>query len=200
LRKCKKTTQGFSGIVYAQSDCRPAGFDFILCQPEAPNQSPLFQKGMNFMHKHIVMALFGVALLLGANLAQTPQTEAPNINGEWAGTWGVYSPAQGTTPPQNICKTLLARVERKDDVWLAHFEGDCGRPYKYAIKMEGRQAGKSVMFKGTVDLGPKDGGVFDWIGKANDKEFVGFFTSAGYTGTFALTRPESKPAAKEPKQ
>jgi hypothetical protein len=48
-------------------------------------------------------------------------------------------------------------------------------------------------------LGANDGGVFDWIGKANDKEFVGFFTSAGYTGTFALARPETKPEVKEQK-
>ena len=46
--------------------------------------------------------------------------------------------------------------------------------------MEGRQVGKAVMFKGTVDLGKNDGGVFDWIGRANDKEFIGFFTSAFY--------------------
>jgi hypothetical protein len=36
----------------------------------------------------------------------------------------------------------------------------------------------------------EDGGVFDWIGRANEKEFVGFFTSAHYTGTFNLSRPK----------
>ena len=54
--------------------------------------------------------------------------------------------------------------------------------------MEGRQVGNGVMFKGTTDLGAKDGGVFDWIGRATDKEFVGFFTSGYYTGVFSLTR------------
>jgi hypothetical protein len=126
--------------------------------------------------------------------AQTPASQsrdqAPDISGEWTGTWGIYNPAQGTTPPKDICKKLDAKVEQKDGVWNALFEGDCGRPYKYTIKMEGRQIGKSVMFKGTVDLGPKDGGIFDWIGRANDKDFLGFFTSAGYTGTFHLTRPK----------
>jgi len=34
-----------------------------------------------------------------------------------------------------------------------------------------------VLFKGTADLGPKDGGVYDWIGRATEKEFVGFYTS-----------------------
>ncbi len=118
---------------------------------------------------------------------QTP-TQPVDISGDWTGTWGVYSPAQGTTPPKDICKRLDAKVENKDGAWLATFEGDCGRPYKYKITMEGRQVGKAVMFKGTTDLGAQDGGVFDWIGRANEKEFVGFFTSAFYTGTFNLTR------------
>ena len=139
--------------------------------------------------------LLSCIFILTVGFAQTAQLEAPNIAGDWSGTWGIFSPAKGTTPPQDICKNLTAKVELKNGVWLAAFEGDCGRPYKYEIKMEGRQVGKVVMFKGTTDLGPKDGGVFDWIGRANDKEFVGFFTSAGYTGTFHLTRPP----AKEPK-
>jgi hypothetical protein len=146
------------------------------------------------------MALICFVLVtgLGIALAQTQgsqtsatKDQAPDIAGTWSGTWGVYNPAQGTTPPRDICKKLDAKVEQpKDRVWEAIFEGDCGRPYKYTIKMEGRQVGKAVMFKGTTDLGPKDGGVFDWIGRANDKEFIGFFTSANYTGTFNLSRPK----------
>jgi hypothetical protein len=54
--------------------------------------------------------------------------------------------------------------------------------------MEGRQVGKVVMFKGTTDLGAQDGGVYDWIGRANEKEFVGFYTSAYYTGVFSLEK------------
>ena len=145
------------------------------------------------MRNCIRLILLSCIFMVG--FAQTAQLEAPNIAGDWSGTWGIFSPAKGTTPPQDICKNLTAKVELKGGVWLAAFEGDCGRPYKYEIKMEGRQVGKAVMFKGTTDLGPKDGGVFDWIGRANEKEFVGFFTSAGYTGTFHLTRPP----AKEPK-
>ena len=132
-----------------------------------------------------------LTLAAGMALAQSTQTKppAPDISGEWTGTWASYSPAQGATPPKDLCKKLDAKVEVKDGVWLAVFEGDCGRPYKYSIKMEGRQMGKTVMFKGTTDLGEKDGGVFDWIGRANEKEFVGFFTSAYYTGVFSLARP-----------
>ena len=75
-------------------------------------------------------------------------------------------------------------------MWEATFEGDCGRPYKYSIKMEGRLVGNAVLFKGTVDLGPQDGGVYDWIGRATTNEFLGFYTSGASTGVFNLTRPK----------
>jgi hypothetical protein len=147
----------------------------------------------------LTLLIFALIACVCVAIAQPQNTEtqqtkdqakdqAPDVSGAWTGTWGVYSPAQGTTPPKEICKKLDAKVERKDNVWEATFEGDCGRPYKYMIKMEGRQVGKAVMFKGTVDLGKNDGGVFDWIGRANDKEFIGFFTSAFYTGTFNLSK------------
>ena len=129
---------------------------------------------------------FLVSIGLGQTTSQKPP--APDIAGAWTGTWSTYNPAQGAVPAKGICKSLECKVEYKDGVWQATFEGDCGRPYKYVIKMEGRQAGKAVMFKGTTDLGASDGGVFDWIGRATEKEFVGFFTSAFYTGVFSLSR------------
>ena len=112
----------------------------------------------------------------------------PNITGAWSGTWSAYNPARASTPPKEQCAKLTARIAQKGDLWEAVFEGDCGRPYKYTITMEGKQSGAVVMFKGSVDLGPKDGGVYDWIGRATDDEFVGFYTSAAYTGVFSLTR------------
>jgi len=112
----------------------------------------------------------------------------PNITGAWAGTWSAYNPARATAPPKELCAKLTATIAQKGGAWQAVFEGDCGRPYKYTITMEGRQAGSAVLFNGTADLGPKDGGVYDWIGRADDKEFVGFFTSGFYTGVFTLTK------------
>jgi hypothetical protein len=112
----------------------------------------------------------------------------PDIVGTWTGTWSSYSPARASTPPQEQCAQLSATIARKGDLWEAVFEGDCGRPYKYSISMEGRQAGGAVMFKGSADLGAQDGGVYDWIGRAVAGEFVGFYTSAGSTGVFTLTR------------
>ncbi|HKX28535.1 MAG TPA: hypothetical protein VJ302_12615 [Blastocatellia bacterium] len=138
------------------------------------------------------LSLFLFLSIIGIGLAQTPSSstkdQLPDVGGEWTGTWGAYNPAQGASPPKELCKNLNAKVEYKEGAWQAVFEGECGRPYKYTIKMEGRQVGKVVLFKGTTDLGAKDGGVYDWIGRANDKEFVGFYTSAYYTGTFNLSR------------
>ena len=145
------------------------------------------------MRNRTLFVLFSLLLAIGViGLAQTqnsqPKDAAPDVAGAWTGVWSSYNPAQGGSTPKDLCKNLTASVEQKDGVWQATFEGDCGRPYKYSIKMEGRQAGKVVLFKGTTDLGAQDGGVYDWIGRATDKEFVGFFTSAYYTGTFNLSR------------
>ena len=153
-----------------------------------PKEKAMSKRNSLLLSSFVMLVSIGVVAQTPS--PQTPQTkdQAPDIAGAWTGTWGVYNPAQGTTPPKDICKKLDAKVELKDGVYYAVFEGDCGRPYKYNIKMEGRLIGKAVMFKGTTDLGPKDGGVFDWIGRANEKEFIGFFTSASYTGTFNLSR------------
>jgi hypothetical protein len=56
--------------------------------------------------------------------------------------------------------------------------------------MQGRQSGDVVLFQGTADLGEKDGGVYDWIGRANEEEFIGFYTSQKHTGHFRLARPK----------
>lgn len=127
-----------------------------------------------------------------------PAAPPPAVAGAWTGDWGMYSPPpkSGEIPPAlkkmmypETCKLMDCKVEAlPNGKWQATFEGECGRPYKYTIKMEGRQAGNVVMFQGSADLGEKDGGVFDWIGRASDKEFIGFFTSKGYTGTFRLAR------------
>ena len=111
-----------------------------------------------------------------------------DISGNWSGTWSSYNPTQATSQPNVVCAKLDAKVAMVNGVWEASFEGDCGRPYKYAIKMEGRQTGNAVLFKGTADLGAADGGVYDWIGRATNTDFVGFYTNAFSTGVFTLKR------------
>jgi len=147
------------------------------------------------------LAALAVGLIPVARLAAPAHAQGakPAVEGKWTGTWGLYNPAQADKPspyPKAQMK-LDCAVEYKDGKWQATFEGECGKPYKYTIKMLGRQAGNIVLFQGTADLGPEDGGVFDWIGRATDKEFVGFYTCQKYTGTFTLARPkaEAKPAS-----
>ena len=114
----------------------------------------------------------------------------PKVGGNWTGTWGVSG------APKEYQQRLDCRVVALGaDQWEATFEGECGRPYKYTIQMLGTRAGDVVLFKGSADLGEKDGGVYDWIGRAAEDKFVGFYTSKKYTGTFEMTRSEEMPDA-----
>ena len=148
------------------------------------------------MCKTLFAALLGLGILVGwATEEQTEkmisvsavQDGAPAISGAWVGTWG----------PIGASKEKLQRLDCKAELqkpgkWEAVFWGDCGRPYRYEIKMLGRQSGDAVLFKGTVDLGEKDGGVYDWIGRATEGKFVGFYTSRKYVGMFELQRAPKK--------
>jgi hypothetical protein len=146
------------------------------------------------MRKHRLSLAFVVLVSTAGLVAQQRGAgPPPDIAGKWTGTWSSYNPAHATTPPKEQCAKLEADVVRKGDVYEATFTGDCGRPYKYTIAMEGRPSGGVVLFKGSADLGPKDGGVYDWIGRATDKEFVGFYTNAYYTGVFSLSRQPKAP-------
>ena len=132
-----------------------------------------------------------VCLNLGRADNPPPKADqkAPDVTGKWVGTWGPLDPkpkAGKDKAPDGMPMECVVTV--KDGTWSAVFEGECGRPYKYTVKMDGRQAGGAVLFKGTTDLGEKDGGVYDWIGRADDREFVGFYTSERYTGLFRLKR------------
>jgi hypothetical protein len=147
------------------------------------------------MKRSALLICFVMTAVLAA--AQTPRggrggrggpPQPLDIAGNWTGTWSNFNPAQATSQPNVVCAKLDAKVAMVNGVWEATFEGDCGRPYKYSIKMEGRQEGNAVLFKGTVDLGPADGGVYDWIGRANNSDFIGFYTNAFSTGLFTLKR------------
>jgi hypothetical protein len=135
----------------------------------------------------LLMALITAVHAQQGQRGRGPQAP-PDIAGQWSGTWSYFNPAQATTQPKEICKKLDATVVRNGETWVATFEGDCGRPYKYKISMDGRFVGGVVMFKGTVDLGAQDGGVFDWVGRATATEFVGFYTSAMATGFFDMKK------------
>ena len=136
-----------------------------------------------------VLLVLAVGISAGAQggRGQGPQGP-PEIVGKWTGTWTSFNPARDTEQPRELCKKLDAAVVKTGETWTATFEGDCGRPYTYKITLEGRLVANVVMFKGTVDLGAKDGGVYDWVGRAAGTEFIGFYTSSYATGYFNLKR------------
>ena len=158
------------------------------------------------MKRNRVLIAVALAVMVSAGWghAEDKQSKQPDVTGSWTGTWGIYSPPALDGEPAPAGKKEYTAQQRQmdcqvealpDGKWQATFEGECGRPYKYTVKMLGRQAGEAVLFQGSADLGEKDGGVFDWIGRATEKEFVGFFTSKGYTGTFRLARPKQASGA-----
>jgi len=136
-----------------------------------------------------VLMVAGLVSLNGApqGRGRGPQGP-PEITGKWTGTWSSFNPARSTEQPKEMCKQLDAEIVKNGETWTATFEGDCGRPYKYKISMSGRLSGGVVLFTGTADLGQQDGGVYDWVGRATNNEFIGFYTSAYATGFFNLTR------------
>jgi hypothetical protein len=145
------------------------------------------------MKNSLVPALVALVALAAAAWTHAadpaPAKLPPKVTGDWAGIWWDHPPASTAPKPMaKDCKQLVSAVVQKDDLWQATFEGECGRPYKFMVRMDGRQAGTAVLFKGTIDLGEENGGVFDWIGRATDTEFVGFFTSAKHVGEFRLER------------
>ena len=57
----------------------------------------------------------------------------------------------------------------------------------YTIAMEGRQVG-GVVIEGNRGSRWRNGGVYDWMGRTDNTEFIGYLPSAGYTGVFSVTR------------
>src|SRR5262249_49698246 len=107
--------------------------------------------------KILTLALLILAIrIVPSQGSDERQPSQPNVAGAWTGTWGQYPPEAGKNEKHKEPMRLDCIVVPKRDGWEATFEGECGRPYKYTIKMDGRQAGQVVLFKGTTDLGEKD--------------------------------------------
>src|SRR4051812_6056572 len=117
------------------------------------------------MQKRRLMGVCGVILpvaacaaalaLCGAGAAEDKPAEAPappDVSGAWTGIWTVNARG-GAAPGMRLDASV---VKKRGGKFEATFQGECGRPYKYTIKMEGRQAGKVVLFKGSANLGEQD--------------------------------------------
>src|SRR5947208_1115112 len=125
-----------------------------------------------------ILAILALVVTASLTLARPDEkANAGKVLGAWTGTWGPFAPFKEGEQPKPYTaaqRQIDCKVEMlKNGDWQATFEGECGRPYKYTIKMLGRQSGEAVLFKGTTDLGEKDGGVYDWIGRATETGFVG---------------------------
>jgi hypothetical protein len=132
----------------------------------------------------VIVACCALSLTRGETASSQPATDVPM---QWVGLWGAFDIEQGKMLDKDYCKRIECVIEHRDGQWHANFEGECGRPYKYSITMQGRAIDGVLMFEGTVDLGPEDGGVYDWIGRADGEHFVGFYTNAHTTGVFRMT-------------
>ena len=60
-------------------------------------------------------------------------------------------PGASFHPAAGAVRQVDGEHHPEGEVWEAVVEGDCGRPYKYTITMEGKLSGGAVMFKGAVD-------------------------------------------------
>lgn len=117
------------------------------------------------------------------------QPPAPHVEGRWTGQWQPSGAANASTARGQGRSEIVCAVEsRGGGIWHATFEGESGHAYKYSVEMRGRQEGDAVLFKGSADLGEQNGGVFDWLGRATEEQFVGYYSSAHYTGVFSLKR------------
>lgn len=80
------------------------------------------------MVKRSWSAIVVLVLAVGAAFAQNqntpPKEQAPDVTGAWTGVWSSYNPAQGGGAPKDLCKNLTAKIEQKNGVWEAIFEGD----------------------------------------------------------------------------
>jgi DNA-binding transcriptional ArsR family regulator len=127
----------------------------------------------------------------GSAAPQTGDLRVPHVEGRWVGQWEPSDAAHASAARGKGRKEIVCVVEARDGIWHATFEGESGHPYKYSIEMEGRMVGGAILFKGSIDLGEANGGVFDWLGRADDQQFVGYYSSAHYTGVFSLGRADA---------
>lgn len=167
----------------------PPAFDFGVCRlelggvadkaavPNALDDTPVKSRGGG----------------RGKAPAQLDDLHPPKVEGTWTGQWTPSNAANASVARGEGRKEIVCVIEaRGGEVWHATFEGESGHAYKYSVAMEGRLEGGAVLFKGSTDLGARNGGVFDWVGRATDDQFVGFYSSSHYTGVFNLKRVKKK--------
>jgi hypothetical protein len=111
--------------------------------------------------------------------APVPVEAKPALfTGKWQGTW---KSGGGHGGPLSCVATEIGPLK-----WDAVFTVKLLLTLSYPVKLEGKPGKDSVLFGGTVDLGPA--GPFTWSAEANGTEFNGKYDGGGDKGGFTLKR------------
>lgn len=134
--------------------------------------------------RHIPVILLIITMFSGcASFCFKSECNNNRSLSKWSGTWTDHRREDHGGDLQCDARQV------GDKQWEAHFYGNCGRDYSYQVDLVGQVDGNVVKFEGDVDLGEKDGGVYNWSGTMTDGQFSGEYTTAvGKAGSFTMTR------------
>jgi len=139
-----------------------------------------------FLHTARLTTAFVVPFVVTAGLVAEDSQTAPDAT-RWAGTWQAAG--------QEECKELTCTAKHvSGKKWTAEFKGVCSKRFCFNVTMTGRKVGEEIRFKGTTDLGKKNGGVYQWEGTIKAGKFTGTYEStAGKKGTFEMSPAKDTP-------
>lgn len=116
---------------------------------------------------------------------------APNVAGNWAGTWeSIKNKGHGGTVNCNA-------VQKSENEWAAVILAEYGPEMKFNIDLKGVCEEGKVIFDGRLDLGEEQG-VYTWNGTATANEFSGEYKGPGENGVFKMARAKATSAIAEP--
>lgn len=123
--------------------------------------------------------------------ASRPSAKAPYV-GRWTGTWqSSQSKHRGHLECVLEAKPyvdVLANTYPFEATFHAHWGGLSST---YRVPLNGTDMGKSLFIQGSQDLGPLQGGVYEYKGSVTASRFDATYTSKYDRGTFTLRRPTS---------
>ncbi len=143
------------------------------------------------------LLLLGLLPLLGGCSAfdsrwrKTTQDATPRdaLQGAWQGTWTSHK-----TGHTGRLRALVERVSK--DSYLIAYQAVYGGALKfeYETRVQVSELGPAhVRFTGTADLGEMAGGVYQYDGTADSRQFQSTYESKGDHGVFEMTRPGGPP-------
>ncbi len=128
----------------------------------------------------------GVAVLISLTACShfgSPKVE-DTVSGYYAGDW------YGPNPEKSLGTLNCTTTATGPDSWDALFAATFGDYGEYEVPLEGRREEGKVVFGGTVDLGPADGGAYEWSGEIIGDDFNGTYTSKFISGSFRMKRSD----------